>query len=228
MVWRRHLPGTDAWSRLALTVVLMLTLASTVQAAGDYCEEMTPTTDYGGGHYGPFDYANPEHRAKFLAVVENHHFGKNVQSLRSGETTTTAGGDLEYVLMSFPNHHPALGVLIRLSFKENRDRPIGMQYNAECWFQRAMQWRPDDAIVRVIYGNYLMQKQKLDAAIEQYRVAEQMGFSNANLFYSLGLALFEKKDFTGSLKYAQQAYAAGYPLPALREKLKRAGVWQEP
>jgi hypothetical protein len=36
------------------------------------------------------------------------------------------------------------------------------------------------------------------------------------------------KQFDKSLESAHRAYALGFPLPGLREKLKRAGKWQEP
>lgn len=36
------------------------------------------------------------------------------------------------------------------------------------------------------------------------------------------------KQFEKSLESAQRAYALGFPLPGLRDKLKRADKWQEP
>lgn len=224
----KDIPATRL-AALVLTALVMLPITGHAKedpALDEYCGEMNPHMDYHGLYYGPFDYTNPEDRAKHLVVVENHHFTAKVQTLEGGSTANDVGGDLAYTLRAFPNHHQALETLIRLWVKQKQDPPRGMEYSVNCWFDRAIRWRPEDAVVRVLYGNYLLRSDKVDKAIDEYKVAEKMGFLNANLFYSMGLALVEKKDYPGALEYAHKAYEAGYPLPGLRDKLIRLGVWQ--
>ena len=55
-----------------------------------------------------------------------------------------------------------------------------------------------------------------------------MAKDDANIHYNLGLALIEVGRVDDALMHAQLAYKAGFPLPGLREKLKRMGKWREP
>jgi len=43
------------------------------------------------------------------------------------------------------------------------------------------------------------------------------------IFYFLGLFHFENNNFESAALYGKQAYQLGYPLPALRIKLKEQG-----
>ncbi len=83
-------------------------------------------------------------------------------------------------------------------------------------------------MVRVLYGNYLIGKGDTSAALEQLRVADGLSTDDANLQYNLGLAYFKLKKYDMALAHAQKAYAAGFPLPGLREMLMSVGKWQDP
>lgn len=50
---------------------------------------------------------------------------------------------------------------------------------------------------------------------------------NAEIHYNLGLILLEMKKTDVALAHGKQAYALGYPLPGLKRRLQRAGVWEE-
>ncbi len=45
--------------------------------------------------------------------------------------------------------------------------------------------------------------------------------------YNLGIILLEMDDINGALEQAHLAYAGGYPLPGLKNKLKRLGRWAD-
>ena len=47
--------------------------------------------------------------------------------------------------------------------------------------------------------------------------------NSAELHYTLGLVLVELHDYAGATEHAEKAYAMGYPLPGLKERLARAG-----
>lgn len=176
-------------------------------------------------HFGPFDYrsASPEQRR----LVEGTHFTPKVESLAGGNTTISAGGDMAYTLNVFPNHHRALMALIKLSEKEKTDKPRDMGYTVACRFERAERFRPDDATVKMLHGIYLMRKGKMQAAAEKLEEANSLAGENANILYNLGLAYFDLKQYDKALASAHAAYALGFPLPGLRDKLKRAGKWTD-
>ena len=177
-------------------------------------------------HYGPFDYrtTSPEQRT----LVEGAHFTQKVESLSGGNTSITAGGDMNYTLKVYPNHHRALMAVIKLSEKEKRDKPHDMIYTVACWFDRAERFRPDDGTVKMLHGIYLIRKGKAEAAADKLEQASALAGENANITYNLGLAYFDLKQYDKSLASAHAAYALGFPLPGLRDKLKRAGKWSEP
>ena len=75
---------------------------------------------------------------------------------------------------------------------------------------------------------YLAKKVRGSEALNHLNRAVESGEGSANLYYNSGLIYFDLKYYEKSLAYAQKAYQMGYPLPGLRDKLKRSGKWQEP
>jgi tetratricopeptide (TPR) repeat protein len=53
---------------------------------------------------------------------------------------------------------------------------------------------------------------------------DAVGGSSAEIHYTLGLVLFDMKQYELAAEHARRAYALGYPLPGLRRKLAAAGV----
>jgi len=196
---------------------LLLASASNIWAAHD-CGSL----QY---HYGPFDYTNPEDIKNRLPVVERFHFGSGVESLKKG-INNELWQDLDYTLRVFPNHHRALNAMARYQLKHIRQ--AGQDYlSAECYFDRAIQLSPADGIVRMIYGIYLHNKGRLNDALQRYKEAEALQPDSAEVLYNLGLLFVDMKDLTSAYNYAKRAYAKGYPLPGLRNRLKRQGIWME-
>ncbi|HWR81212.1 MAG TPA: hypothetical protein VN303_13555 [Pseudomonas sp.] len=176
-------------------------------------------------HFGPFDYRSAPAERR---LVEDHHFTPKVESLSGGNTSITAGGDMNYTLNVFPNHHRALMALIKLSEKEKTDKPRSMTYTVACRFERAERFRPDDATVKMLHGIYLIRKGKTQAAADKLEEASALAGDDANITYNLGLAYFDLKQYDKALASAHAAYALGFPFPGLRDKLKRAGKWSDP
>lgn len=177
-------------------------------------------------HYGPFDYRTTS--AGQLEIVEKVHFTPAVETLRSGSTSMTPGGDLSYTLNVFPNHHRALMAMARYAAQSKTERPRESARTVACWFDRAERFRPDDAMVKVIHGLYLIQTGKPSEAAAKLEEARELDFNNANVHYNLGLAYLELKSYDKALESAHVAYAQGFPLSGLRDRLKRAGKWREP
>lgn len=178
---------------------------------------------YSSDAFGPFDYNMAS--LEDLQLVESQHFTKNISDLEHGNDAFL-GGEIGYTLNVFPNHYPALQAFAKLSLREKDVQPPGAKYSVECYFDRAIRFKPRDGIVRMLYGNYLLKlKGRSDEAMEQYHEAVKLQPENANINYNLGLLYLKKKDYGQSIIYAKKAYELGFPLPGLRNKLKRAGKW---
>lgn len=203
-----------------LALMLLLVSSATTYAAGyKVCGDIYATRN------GPFDYTNADQFRKRLPIVEQYHFTSQVENLISGESGHLAG-DLSYTLSAFPNHHRALAAMAKLAIREKSSKPLHSRFTIECWFDRAIEWRPQDGIVRMIFGNYLSHVKRRNEALQQYLKAEELLKNNTNLFYNMGLLHFNMKDYDKSLEYAKKAYSGGFPLPGLRNMLVKAGKWK--
>lgn len=171
--------------------------------------------------YGPFDYRADKGK---LGIVEQYHFGPEQENLTK---KVGLGSNIDYTLRAFPNHHRALMSMMKLGAREKAAKVKGADYTVECYMVRAETFRPDDAMVKVIYGLYLMQSGRPKDAVGKLESARQIDSQNANVNYNLGLAYSDLKQYDKALESAHRAYAAGFPLPGLRDKLKRAGKWRD-
>ncbi|NRR30544.1 tetratricopeptide repeat protein [Oxalobacteraceae bacterium] len=171
------------------------------------------------------DYTNPADRDR-LTVVEQYHFTPDVERLVRG-ASDSVGGDLSYTLEHFPNHHRALAAMAKLALRSKTSQPRGARYSIECYFDRALRLRPDDARVHSLFGGYLLAINQTDNALEQLRKAAALEPDNATAQYNLGLLYVRQKDYPNARKAAQKAYENGFPLLGLKKKLQDAGQWQE-
>ena len=174
--------------------------------------------------YGPFDYRSDKDK---LGVVEAYHFTPEVASLTRGKSGHL-GGDIDYTLRAFPNHPRALMAMVQLGEREKVIKVAAAQYTVECYLQRAIRFRDDDGMAKMIYANYLVKKGRGKEALKQLNDAASLNDDNTSLDYNIGLVYVELKDFDKALIYAHKAYLGGFPLPGLRDRLKRAGKWRDP
>lgn len=176
--------------------------------------------------FGPFDYRTE--RGNNLYLVESTHFLPKVESLIRGHTTTRPGGDIDYTLRAFPNHHRALMAMAKLGELEKTPKPDGSRYSVECWFERAILFRPDDATSRMIYSSYLSKNQRLPEAISQLEQSTTIAKDNPFTHYNIGLLYFDTKNYDKALIQAHRAMALGFERTELRDLLEKAGQWKEP
>lgn len=189
--------------------------------------EPTPgcgTFQYDREHVGPLDYRtiNP----KVLKLVEDYHFSRRVEMLRRGQSSSI-GGDLAYTLNAIPNHPRALRSTIEYFRRKGPEATREMGMGLDCWIDRAVSYRPDDPLVRILYADQLIKTGKRDAAAEQLGVAEQNANDSATVHYNLGLLYLDLKDYDRSVEHARKAYELGAPHSALKNMLAEAGKWRE-
>ena len=173
--------------------------------------------------HGPYDYRTS---AWARSWAERYHFTPDVEQLKRGASSVSIGKDLNFVLLAIPNHYRALAALVNFRFKTKKDPPSGATYSVDCYFDRAIRFRPDDGAVRAVFGVYLMRVGKTADAVTQLEMAAKLGENTSNLHYNIGLAYFELGDYDKALEHAKKAYEAGFTLPGLRDKLRKVGKWQ--
>ena len=187
----------------------------------------TACPDHRAGGYGPYDYTSPVDKVEHLPIVEQFHFTSDVENLIHGNTGSV-GGDLDYTIRAFPNHHRALDAASRLSIKLKSVRPPGLQCSVEGYFERGIRFKPDDAVLRMIYGLHFHRWKRPDQAKQQLEQAARLAPEDRNIAYNLGLIYVDLKEWDKASEYAEKAYGAGFPLPGLKNKLVKAGKWKEP
>lgn len=176
----------------------------------------------------PFDYNDAGKRAKFLKTVEGIHFTRPVETLTRGATAVHPFHDIAYTLNQIPNHPRALQALLRLAAREKATHIQGSSISVECFVKRAIDFAPDDLVPQMILAQYYAAQGKQEAALALLLEAEKKAPDNPNLAYNIGLLQADLKRYDSALTYAHRAYLGGFPLPGLRDKLKRAGAWREP
>ena len=176
------------------------------------------------GGFGPYDYRTELGQPKRL--VEGAHFSPAVEAL-IGTKRASVGADLDYTLKAFPNHHRALIALMRYGEKWKTPHPQQMSYPVECYFERALRFRPDDTIVRMIYAQFLTHYNRVPEALEQLGAAQAKAGDNPFTHYNLGMLYVDLKEYDKGLQRAHEAYRLGFPRPELRERLAAVGKWRE-
>jgi hypothetical protein len=211
-----------------ITAMALVGLA--ISLGAPYCpiasaQEVLPCGDVFRNAYGPFDYRTASADNKYL--VEGVHFTSDIENFRKNGKASFVANDIDYTLRVFPNHPRALMALSKLSLQLKSMRPPGTQWTVDCYFQRAIRYRADDSAVRLVYGIHLTRWGKKDAARQQLDMAEKAPVEDGNFHYNLGLAFLDVGEADRALKHAKRAYALGYQLPGLRNRLEKLGKWRD-
>lgn len=176
-------------------------------------------------NYGPYDYRYmTPHQRK---LVETAHFTAGTENLTES-ATGNFGADIKYTLSVFPNHPRALLAMERLALKERKDPPFGAKFTVECFYERALRYKPDDPVPRMLYVNFLIKRNRLaDAQRHLQYVVDKTAESPLTQF-NAGMLYFDMKDYDKALMQAHKAIALGSDRRELRERLAAVGRWVEP
>lgn len=197
-------------------LLVLLMIAGTSQALGQ-CGSLANA-------YGPFDYRKQQEK---LVIVETFHFDSGVEGLTRGKSGSL-GSDLDYTLRAAPNHPRALMAMFRYGQRMKMSKVPGAHYSVECYMLRAEEFQPDDMMVKVVLVSYLLKSgRRLEAEAKLKEVVISADDYDPNLFYNLGLVQVELGHWDEALISAHRAYGSGFPLPGLKEALKRAGKWRD-
>jgi len=153
--------------------------------------------------------------------VEAFHIEPGLQRMKQ-KNFAGALHDFEFILGFFPNHPRTLSLISDLC-DINWKSP---QCDPGPYFQRAFDINPNASQTHIVYGLHLQRRNELDKAVKSYQRGLELNPASSNAHYNLGLAYFDQKRFDSSNQHAQAAYALGFPLPGLKDKLTRAGQWK--
>ena len=118
--------------------------------------------------------------------------------------------------------------MMKLGERTKSRQPQGAKYTVECYFDRAIRFRPDDTIARMLFATYLNKNGREREAVQQLDESVKLAGDDAFAHYNAGLLYFDMKHYDKALQQAQVAYALGFPKPDLRNSLKAMGKWVEP
>lgn len=216
-----HLELKTSFSSLLAGVLIALfgSSAAFAQAADSSCGTLASP-----GQYGPYDFRTDRDKVQIVLI---NHFTPAVEALLPTRLGPP-GGDIDYTLRALPNYHRALIAMMRLGEKEKTPQPRGSTHSIDCWFQRAILFRPDDAVVRMIYSTYLNSRGRLPDANTQLEFSTAYAKDSAFTHYNIGLHYLALKNYDKALVQAHRAMALGWTQTELREELQRLGKWHEP
>lgn len=175
--------------------------------------------------YGPYDYRTDRNK---LGIVEQYHFTPEVEALIRGKSSIHIGQDLSYTLNAFPNHHRALMSMMRYGQKLKTPQPPDADYSVECFFLRALRFRPDDIVARMMYANFLATNARVPEALRELEQVAKAAGDNFFAYYNMGLIYLDMKEYEKALAMAHKAMALGFQNPGLRDKLIAIGKWRAP
>ncbi|GAB5450534.1 MAG: hypothetical protein Hals2KO_08620 [Halioglobus sp.] len=219
---------------MALVLILLATLQVGQVQAGDPSKAPwigkqldgkkchNPRPPPGGG---PYNYLNRPAIDGTLNLVENAHFPASVENLQHGATGSVMA-DLDFLLLSFPNHHRGLNSSVRYSLKKKGWKNEKHGVPAECYLQRAMKYAPSDSIPFELYGYYMTKKGQPKLALGAYKRALKIRPKDVMLNYNTALLMAKQKQYDDAMKIARPLYDAGLTLPGLRNILVKAGKWK--
>lgn len=217
-------PNIQPSRKISFLVILILLSTPTASVIAN-------TIDLETFSYGPFDYTDPANHAHHLPRVEKYHFNSDVENLIATMPGGFLGGHLMYTIAAFPNHHRALVSVTKLwSRSGSRNHPpdgITRNQTPDFLYRRAINFAPEDGMVRLLYGIYVLDSGREDEAVELFDQAAALAPDSAEINYNLGLMYLRVNEREKADAHASKAYEQGYPLPGLRNKMIAAGIWSE-
>ena len=186
-------------------------------------EYPTPMIAVQEASIGPETFLHIHHYCAGAAYLQRAKFTSDPQQipffLESAQTEST------YTFERIPTSSPVfstIAVTLSQIMRMRKQPEKGTEY-----LDRALAAQPKDA--RAYVGMALLQRdmKKLEAARDTLlRGDAAVEGKSVEIHYNLGLVLLEMGELDRAYEYASKAYAAGYPLTGLKDRLKKAGAWK--
>jgi tetratricopeptide (TPR) repeat protein len=177
---------------------------------------------------GPYDYLLRKKYLGPLFTTEEYHLTPTILNLQK-DTTTSAINEIQYSLMTWPNHHKALYAAYQYRLKSRGK--WGQRLNAatpvECHLQRAAKFSPRDPVPHMLHGLLLHDFEKYPQALQSFRKANRLLPNDVITLYNMGLTLVKLENYEEAMQVAKEVYSTDFPLQGLKNMLVRAGQWNE-
>ena len=221
------------WVLFLPHLLVLAGLPALAQVSPEFCGSLR-------NNYGPFDYrgeanvlspANNDSHAHRRYLVEGAHFSPRVEMLVGAQSANQIGGpgpDIDYTLRAFPNNPRALLAVMRYGEKAKKDKPEGLHFVVECYFERAIRFAPDDNVVRMVYTTFLTKNSRKTDALQQLQMVLNSAKDNPFTHFNVGLLYFDLGEHQKALAQAHKAAELGFVRTDLIDQLKAAGKWAEP
>ncbi len=218
MTLARRIRTAFAAAAAAYALAFLPTQAVAQDAKASSCGSIGPLSE------GPYDYRTERTRVTY---IEGHHFQPQVEALVGG-VSGPIGAELNYMLTYVPNHPRVLLALVRYGEKNKWVLAQGLRYSYDCYFDRAIRFRPDDVVVRMIYATYLNKVSRTSEALKQLAYATELAKDDGFAHYNVGMIYMDMKEYRLALAQAHKARLLGFERTELRDRLKAVGKWDEP
>lgn len=159
---------------------------------------------------------------KSIRNLDHYHADLAERELARGSPNQRARADLNFALTGSPNHLRALKMLVQYDLMGGK---VWEFPQTACYFSWARQFAPDDAQAHIVAGYYFWKTGDKERAEGWWRHALEIDPKSADANYNLGLLAFQSRKYDQAERFAKAAYALGYPLPGLRNELKKVGHW---
>jgi tetratricopeptide (TPR) repeat protein len=173
---------------------------------------------------GANTYLHVHHHCAGVAWLARSKTELNPQQRRFmlGRAKAESGYTLRNTTSASPLYSNVLTNLARVAQAE------GNVPGAEGFFDQALQAKPGDAQTYVAMAILYRDTKRLPKAREILEKGLTATEGKAvEIHYTLGLICFDLKDSSCAVEHARVAYDAGYPLPGLKDKLAKGGLWTE-
>ena len=214
--------------KLFLVLFVLQTFVASLEVSAD-CFSMSWTR-----HDRPWDYYANETRMPdgntpdgLINLLEKNHLNQSVRTLQRGQTSPLPG-DMLFIMRIIPNHPLVLDTYSRFEKKYNESamfrndnyvrKPV---YAAECLFRRANKVFPGNAQTMLVWGLHHYRNDEYVEALDKLTTANALSPSDVEVQYNLGLTYAQLGNVDKAKEFAQLAYAAGYPLPGLKNKIEQ-------
>jgi tetratricopeptide (TPR) repeat protein len=206
-----------------------------------YCKARYVTTNVGGAsefsgtlsaaeietqrsRLGPDTFDHIHHYCAGLIYYQRSRVEPNKD--KREQLLREANGEGMYTYQRVP---PDCAVCGEVSYTMSKiQKGLGDQKRAMEFLTTAIERNPKDPRGYSALAITLRDAKRLTEAREALERGNQvLGGASAEIHYNLGLICIELGDMPAAVEHAQRAYELNYPLPGLREKLRRLGHWQE-
>ena len=208
----------------ALTIAMAMALAMAMSMTGGQVLAQVSRQICGPLKPSPWDYRKVK---QFYALVENAHFTPQVEGLIRGQSGSLPGPDIEYTLSVYPNHPRAILAATRLSERDQTQNRNRLPRPVECYYEMALRFAPDDAVIRMLYARFLAARQRKSEAISEVQAALQLSDGNPLTQRNAGLVYIEMKEFQRARELAYVLQRSYPNEDVLRKALVGANEWRE-